>query len=369
VVRILNLLPYSIVWDQTAGATTACYRDEYDRKSHDPCMYAPLGWPSPLPILDGHWGQDQEGNWAFTPTSPNQKVHPYNFVLTFNDQGTYQSTGSMGWTIQSVWNAAHTSQHDVALRLWLTRNKPSEKLRSEIFRVFGSAFVELVDLLGLALEPENPIAWFDLFVATKELASSSFEASNAEETGGEKMYAATYTVPTGAKCNTSTPSINTGSSSGETTDAVDIQWATGDGGDYASNIVVTSHLLRGEDTGLCCGSSPILGIILWTPEMYNWVWANCDECGLSRDPAARKITSLLRRNTRDGYKLFAHLYSSLDGEQRETYRAAYQSLRRHRQLTDHQRELLERIANALEKRQTSLKVKEETHEHRRPSHS
>jgi hypothetical protein len=365
-VRILNLLPYVIDQNTQSSAITACNKVETDRHTHDPCMYAPLGWPSGMPALEGSWGQDQLGTWVFTPTSPNTKVHPYNFVLTFNDQGDYQDTGTMGWTIRHVWNEAHASQGDVELRLWITRTKPIEKLRSEIFRVIEAAFVELVDLLGLALEPENPIAWFDAFVATKELGSSSFEASNAEETGGEKMYAAAYVVPDGLD-SSSKPEVTTHSSSDETTDAVDVQWGSS-GGHYQENIMVTTHLLRGEDTSLCCGSAPILSITLWTPEMYTWAMAACGKSPLTRDPGGRQINSLLRRNTKEGYKLFAHLYRSLDEGQRQSYRASWQSLLHHKRLTAEQGRLLEQIAQALEKRQTSLSGKEETHEHERPQH-
>lgn len=367
-VRILNLSPYDIEFNDSAN--TACTVVDTDRRSHNPCMYAPLGWPTKLDKLAGDWDQKADGTYIFTPESPNHVVHPYNFVLTFNDQGDYQEVGTMGWTVKNVWNTVHMGQKDVELRLWITRNKPTEKLRSEIFRVISAAFVEVADLIGLAIEPANPIAWLDLFVATKELASSSFEAANAEETGGEKMYAAAYAVP--ENCTSATePQITYHSSSGETTDALDVQWATSCG-DYASNVLVTTHLLRGEDMNYsgCCGSAPILAITIWEPEMFVFGWAASKASPLLKDRAGRSINSTLRRSKKDSYKLFAHLYKSLDQEQRENLRTSFQSLLRQKRLTEDQSQLLEQIAEALEKKRTSLQGEEASHEqpHRERPH-
>lgn len=363
-VRIVNLSPYDI--DFNDSANTACSVVESDRHTYNPCMYAPLGWPSRLDKLAGTWDQKEDLTYIFMPDSPNHTVHPYNFVLTFNDSGDYQETGTMGWTIRSVYNAIHGGQKDVELRLWITRDKPTEKLKSEIFRVISAAFVEVADLIGLAIEPANPIAWLDLFVATKELASSSFEAANTEETGGEKMYAAAYVIP--ETCTSATePQITYHSSSGETTDALDLQWASSCG-DYSSNVLVTTHLLRGEDVNYsgCCGSAPILAITIWEPEMFVWASAVSEESPLMKNHAGRSINSTLRRNKKDSYELFAHLYKSLSPEQRESFRASFRSLLRQKSLTEDQSELLEKVAEALEKRRTSLEGEEASHE--RPQH-
>ncbi|HSO22946.1 MAG TPA: hypothetical protein VLT81_08555 [Chondromyces sp.] len=368
-VRILNLSPYLIEFNESAS--TECGVVESDRHTYNPCMYAPLGWPSKLPELAGKWEQEEDLTYIFMPTSPNHEVHPYNFVLTFNDSGNYQETGTMGWTIRNVWNPIHGGQKDVELRLWITRNKPTERLRSEVFRVIRSAFVEVADLVGVALDPANPIAWMDLFIATKELASSSFEAANTEETGGEKMYAAAYVVPELVNSNT-TPMYTTYSTSGEPTDAVDVQWGTV-AGNYCSNLYVTSHLLRGDDVNYkgCCGSAPILAITIWEPEMYKWSMAVSKTSALKKDRAGNRINSTLQRNTKEGYKLFASIHNSLDAEQRENYRAAFQALVEKKHLTKEQSELLEQIAEALEKKRTSLQGEEASHErkrHARPSH-
>lgn len=269
----------------------------------------------------------------------------------------------MGWTIRQVWNDAHLTNQDVSLRLWVTRDKPKKQLRSEIFRVISSAVTELVDLFGCALHP-GPVAWYDLFVATKELASSSFEAANAEETGGEKAYVAAYIVPesgTGA-----TPEVHTHSSTGDQTDAVDVEWGSGTG-HFSSQVMVTSQILRGEDisgTG-CCGSAPILMITLWTPDQYLTSTISSASSPVTRHPAGKRINSQLRHNKKRAFYQFCHLYNSLEVEQKQTLQTTLVSLRARKPLTRAQEGLLEVLAAAMEKGKYSVKG---DGSHARPSH-
>ncbi len=370
-VGILNLTPYAVTFD-SANSTVQGSTDT-NRKTHKSFMFAPVGWPASIPAVAGSWSQDSEGNWVFE-IAPQTTTHPYYFVLTFDDQGGYVSNGRMTWTVANVYNAAHGAQKSVPMSLWVTRNKPSDKLRSEVFEVVAAAVVELIDLVGVAVDPENPIAWVDLFVATNELrkGSTEFAEENSEETGGEKMYAAAYMVPENAEFPT-TPNIWTTSTSGEPTDGVDTQWGSATG-NYSSEIVVTTHLLRGDDMAPapgCCGSSPMLGITLWTPDQYAAATAMSVSSSLKRNPAGRQINSYLRAGKRRAFYQFCRLYNSLDEAQKAAYRSARLSLLHGKQLTDGEKALLEGIAEALTNGKTSLEgggAHEHTHDRARTGH-
>lgn len=372
-VGILNMTPYAVSFDFDGTRSTVQGVIESNRNLVNSFMFAPVGWPKTIPAVAGSWAQSSDGTWVFEAASPTTS-HPYYFVLAFNDQGGYVSNGRMTWNLEGVYNAVHGGQKNVPFSLWITRNKPSEKLRSEIFKVVADALVELIDLIGVAIDPENPIAWVDLFVASKELAhgSTEFAQENTEETGGEKMYAAAYVVPENADSSV-TPTIWTHSTSGEPTDGIDAQWASATG-NYSSEIVVTTHLLRGEDmlpAPGCCGSAPILGITLWTPDQYAGASAMAQSSSLRRDPNGRKINTLLREGKKHAFYRFCHLYNSLDEEQKDAYRSALQTLYHRKPLTEKEKILLEALAVALEKGKTSLPregAHVRPHEHERPDH-
>lgn len=361
-VQILNLTPYQV--DADSSGITAKGSTDKNRKTHKSFMFAPVGWPASIPPLSPGTWEIKDSTWAYTAESPNNTLHPYPFALSFEDQGGYVSSGSMGWTIRQVWNDAHLATKDVPLRLWVTRDKPKKQLKSEIFRVVSSAITELVDLLGCALHP-GPVAWYDLFVATKELASSSFEAANAEETGGEKLYVAAYVVPESAD-STTTPEIHTHSTSGDSTDGADVAWAVTTG-HYSSQVMVTTQVLRGEDiSGAgCCGTSPIVSITLWTPDQYLTATLTTVGSPVTRNAAGKRINNLLRHNKRKTFYQFCHLYNSLDAAQKSALQASVASLRARKPLTKEQGALLEVLAAALEKGKYSLKG---DGSHARPSH-
>ncbi len=369
-VRILNLTPYELVADHTGITTKDC--TDRSRSTHKSFMYAPVGWPKTIPGLAGQWQPNPQspGHFTFVPQNPNHTVHPYNFVLAFIENAGDVKSGDMAWTVKQVFSDTHQAQDDVQLRLWITRTEPKQKERSGIFKVITAAVMEIVDLVGLAVEPENPIAWIDLFVATKELANASFEAANSDESdGGEKLYAACYMVPQHL-ANNNTPMITyyDPDHPGDATDGVDVQWGGGGGvEDYSSQVVVTSHLLR-NDYG--DGTAPILAVTLWTPDMWRASTSAGTQACLTSHPAGRRVNAHLSRDKRHGMIQFMHLYNSLDREQRAAYGSIQQALFERKHLTPEQVAFLEEIAAALEKGNTTLKG-EPTHEapeHEHPSH-
>ena len=168
------------------------------------------------------------------------------------------------------------------------------------------------------------------------------------------MYFAAYTVPN--SCTECSPSVDTPSSYDETTDGVDAQWGPNIGGDYASNIVVTTHMLRGvdQDGYSFDGSVHILNVVVWAAEFYKTGQAASSMSALKEHPVGSRIHALLRTRDLSRYRQFAHLYKSLNPSQLRTYDEAYDNLRRGYRLTNQQEVLLEKMAAAMEKGQNKL---------------
>jgi hypothetical protein len=369
-IRILNLTPYEIVEDPTA--ITAKGSTDISRKTHKSMMFAPVGWPIKFPAVPGQWWQDPlTYSWAFRPDSPNYAIHPYSFALAWDDQGGYVTNSTMGWTIKGVYTKAHGPQtKDVGLRMWFTRIKPEDKLLGADFGFISACIVQFVDVIGVALDPANPIAWLDVFVATKELKNSAFEMENCEESGGDKMYFASYVLPDpGSDVDIHGPSWDpaTRMSTSESNDGVTTQW-TDAAGDYASTIVVTTHLLRGYDLDTstqggfgCCGTTPMAMVTVWTSDQWEYAKAANTLSPLMMDYDGLRINSLLRQGDRDQrrqrYLQFAMLYNSMDAKQIKAYRQAFEQLRKHQRLTGKLKMLLQAMATALEEGSFSLKGK------------
>ena len=87
---------------------------------------------------------------------------------------------------------------------------------------------------------------------------------------------------------------------------------------------------------------------------------------------AMALRELMEQLTRQGWKLLVILngHGGNDQEQRENLRTSLQSLLRQKRLTEDQSQLLEQIAEALEKKRTSLQGEEASHEqpHRERPH-
>jgi hypothetical protein len=305
------------------------------------------------------------------PDILNGANHPYSFALAWDDQGGYVTNSTLGWTIKGVYTKAHGPQtKDVGLRMWITRVKPDDKLLGADFKFISACIVQFVDVIGVALDPVNPIAWLDVFVATKELKNSAFETANCEETGGDKMYFASYVLPeTGTFVDTHGPSCDpfTAISTSESTDGVDTQW-TDAAGDYASTIVVTTHLLRGDDVDTsgnggfgCCGTAPIAMVTVWTSDQWEYSKVANVLSPLAADFDGLRINSFLRAGDKQQkmqrYLQFAMLYNSMDAKQVKAYREAFEQLRKHQRLTGKLKNLIQAIATALEDGSYSLKGK------------
>ena len=374
VIRLLNLTPYDLAQD-TADITALNTLDT-NRNTHKSGMFAPLGWPGAYlfglhgdPPNNG-WTQSKDtGNYIFTPNATNTSTHPYNFVVSWDDQGGYVTNSTTGWIIKGVYASGHGPvTKDVPLRFWFTRTAPDKKpLYSEIFKFISASIIEIVDFIGVAIDPLNPIAWLDAFVATKELATTTFDNFNSVDTGkdGEKMYFAAYVVPDDLNCpGCGEPSTVTQSSYGndEATDGVDVQWASGTG-DYSTEIIVTAHLLRGKDNGINYDPNPyagfhdyrlpIVSVTLWTPEQYRYAQVKAAAKMTSHALGAPLSAALGTRDLKR-YTQFACLYNSLNKSQRRTLQEAIEAFMLGNPLTHEEVVIVEEIIAAMQNGQITL---------------
>ncbi len=380
-VFVLNLTPYEIV---ATGRDTLDDQLDKNRKTKKSFMFAPVGVPSSLPPLTGSWTPDPENSTCkvFTPGT-NNSVHPYSMVFSFDDRGGVVKEGYFTLSLKKVLqDGCHpATTDDVDIGFFFTRNDPKKKLVSEVIREISSAITVFVDTVGMIIDPENPIAWYDEFVAASELKDSSFELVNSEDTGGKKMYFAAYPWPdrnSPADMSASQPGVITSCTKcapGETSDGVDAGWNAAMSGPFAGGFVVTTHLLRGHDPTSALSSphelnAPVAFVVIWTNELYEAARAAMPDSALEKHENGRKLRSHLGH--RDPHRFFAlaHLFGSLDAAQLQTYRAAYNSLRARHQLTNEQKVLLARLALAFEQGRTSLAdlPGHEGPDHERPIH-
>jgi len=337
VVRLVNLTPYALEQD-LAGISAGVSLDT-NRKTAKSLMFAPVGWPgNNIPGLNGTWSQDPTSKeWAFTPDpNNNSSLHPYNFVMSWDDNGGYVTDNSMGWTIKDVYNTGHALTQDVPLRLWFSRIKPDSPLKSalDVFKVVRDAILEVIHLAEAVIDPTALSVW-EVFVGAQETAEAGFEAANSLDDGvNPKMYVAAYPLPDNPKCGANCqPSAITTGSNGKSVDAVAAQWAT-DTGDYSSNVVVTTHLLRGENDGCAqystCGFKndkvPIVHVVLWTPDLYTYATAKQGYSRAMKTPWGQRVVTALRSDN-VSFTRFAYLYQSLTRAQKKTLHALLQPKR------------------------------------------
>ena len=355
VIRLLNMTPYNISADpltQLAGYT------DTNRKAHKSFMFAPLGIPTVMPGLKGTWTFDNVTDLhVFTPSTENVGLHPYNFVVSWDDQGGYVTDSALTWTVHDVYSSAHGITKDVPLRFWITREKSGNALLGDVFAIITQTIKAAVSLIA---DPANPLVWVETFTAAKEIAEmgeEAFEAAN-ESADGDKMYFSAYPLPedcTGG-CY---PQTITPSDSGETTDAVDAQWASTTGS-VSSELVVTTQVLRGKldaspnkTHGWFDMKVPIVSVTVFTPEQY--VIAKTSAAVASgKHVLAQQLKPLVGTRDLSRYTQFAFIYKSLNPSQHRTLREAVEAFRLGEPLRMQQVVLIQKLIAALEKGQTKL---------------
>lgn len=352
VIQLLNLSPYTITQD--VAHITALDSLNKDRTVGKKSMFAPVGWPGTLPGLKGTFLQPDPGTntWVFMPDDTNTTTHPYSFVAAWDDFDGYVKHSTMGWTIQDVYTPTRgTLTQDVPLRFWFTRVQPDGVLKSDSFKFICSVLKEFIAVIGVMAFPIPPM-WVHAITGAAEVANDLYKTLNTQDTGGDKMYFSAYVAPDSCT-NCVTPTVLCSNTS--TTDGVDVQWATG-GDEWAANIVVTTHLLRGKDNGLegfRDGRVPIVNVTVWDAGSYIWAKTHVSTSATAH-PLAQDMKAALGSRNLTEYPRFAFLWNSLNPSQRETFHETLEQFRAGKPLTRQQEQLASKFIAALKKGQKKL---------------
>lgn len=298
VVQVLNLTPYDIVFDHNPGVTSSITAvDEGQMQNRNPAeksfMFAPVGIPDFIPAAaaqdfvpeflyitttnpDGSTTTQKMPNPAYNPDWVDTTTHPYPMVLSWDDQGGFKEDNWVYWTVkkvpyiicadQSNVNSCVSNIQDVQLGLWLYRNKPTFNLReNQYFQFIVDAVQATAKTIKLVIEPENPAAWANAFLAYSELTQegADFAKENAQQNDGNSMWVASYVIPhKDSACVTKEQNCVPSTMAPTSGDAVHSEWAPSfagpcdtsgkcPSGAAEANLVVSVHVLRGHKAKQC----------------------------------------------------------------------------------------------------------------------
>jgi hypothetical protein len=313
VVQIVNATPYDILLKDastnppsspppplTSSSVTASDETEMldrTRTNTKSFMIAPVGIPQYIP------GTPLVAFNNTDPTYRNKFTRPYTMVFAWDDDGGIRQDNWVKWTLKQVpyctsgyadsnnqWICTKYSNGDADLGLWMYRIPQSPTKVDSVFlpELLQRFLSEALALIGVILEPENPLDWIHMMLATKELGTSltEFQKENTEADIGNKLYLASYVIPADtsfcskisnsgyADCSPALMTLRPSPTSPDPTgDAVASMWDSraagacplpggcttiGQGPAFApvSELVVTTHLLRSQTAPACPTSQP-----------------------------------------------------------------------------------------------------------------
>jgi hypothetical protein len=248
VVQIVNITPYDIqlkglsdadlhnttlappLASSSVTATDINNMVNIDRDNRKSFMFAPLGIPRFIPrapaqafehqYLPSPPYPDKTPNPNYIEGWTNTETRPYTMVFSWDDHNGMRQDNWVKWTVKGVKYCTQPHEYridnkdvwlcddppgpntplgtrDVELGLWMYRiPNPPSKVESALFPpMLKSTLNEALALMGLFLEPENPLDWIHMFQATKELAETDFVPKNTEVDAGDKLYLASYAIP------------------------------------------------------------------------------------------------------------------------------------------------------------------------------
>ncbi len=322
-VQLLNLTPYEIQLKDTNVGGSTCYANSLtgcpsltsssvteadqakmmnnDRTDIKSFMFAPVGIPrfipktpdqafepATMPCPDDSTKNCPNPNYE--PSYRNTQSRPYSMVFSWDDNNGYVKNSWVKWTVKGVkycvmveklchGHSCNPPQYvcqehsqDVDLGLWIDRIQPTTTATSGWFSLVSGGLFTAFHSLALVFEFENPMAWIEEFVAMGEFAKGLVEfkkenGDDAENDDGEKVFLASYTIPTdGSVCGSGPKAGLTCSPDAvvpiDEKDAVDAGWklenvslaADGTAGGPAA-LVVTTQVLRGLNTPSCPSDS------------------------------------------------------------------------------------------------------------------
>ena len=269
VVQVVNLTPYPIQF--SSASTSMQDQTDQDRKTKKQFMFAPVGVPEFIP--GGPKGAfvlpylpNGQSNPDYNPDYINTETRPYSFVLSWDDKAGYVEDNSLIWTIKGVECLDYyVNQHycqpteDVNLGLFVIRKAASEPTAGYYWDLVKTVLSRALSLVAVVVAPENPRSWTSFFLGTGAIVDKSGfniqqmtadEGSEGAAAQNEKWYIAAFPIPARTvPCYTSTPECTPTTDPGD--DAVQTGWNV-QGGVVQQQIVVTTHLLRGQTAQESC---------------------------------------------------------------------------------------------------------------------
>lgn len=339
-------------------------------------------------------------NPDYDPNYINTETRPYSFVLSWDDKAGYVEDNSLTWTIKGVdcleeyvkkGYCAPTG--DVDLGLFVTRKAAEPPTAGFYWDLVKSILSRALSFVAVVLAPESPRAWTSFFLGTGSVLDktgfdiqqlTADEGSEGAAAQNEKWYIAAFPIPSKSyPCYASDPECTPTTDPGD--DAVEAQWST-QGGIVQQQIVVTTHLLRGQapkssskeyycsyDPAACrgaLGSVPIAMITVMTSD--EWL-VSCLSSGfckpedggtgvagsiLTSSPVqisggnsdglalagADLIRSIVQEHGREGLLTLVSILRNLPLEQREALRELVDARRAGAAITPRQQALVHMVA-------------------------
>lgn len=399
-VQILNLTPYAIELKSTS-ITDADVIDmqNRERETNKSFMVAPVGVPKFIP-----------------PADPSAR--PYGMTFSWVDDPEFMDDNWVKWTVKGVeyctlWNElthhcdGPIANRDVDVGLWMYRLEPPPSEVESGYLPMLSKFLLVVMKTGLiAIEPLNPIAWLDEFLALAELGATvqefdesgatdeqnaAFGLDNSQWDEGTEVFVASYVIPhpqsfcatSGLGCGPSPMTETTG-------DGVYSIWPAGNAGPCSPNcpklaaeaeLTVSAHLLRGQSAPQCpedppkapphdCGVGRIPMLMLTVMKTDEFLAAKVSVPlttapvqGASVTPnqldrmrlfllqaGAGKIRAILRREGNAGVIELRSIITELNPDQRDVLRGMVGSMASRQNPTHEERELVRWISTSLQQR-------------------
>jgi hypothetical protein len=393
VVQIVNVTPYPIQFKSASTSTSMRDEIDRDRKTKKSFMFAPVGVPQVIPAAPAQAfvpeylsdGKTKNPDWI--PNYVNKETRPYAFVLSWDDKGGYVGDTSpnwLTWTLKGVdcldyYVKAGFCQPkaDVDLGLFIKRQAAENLGAGHYWELVKTFLVRTLQIVSVVVAPEDPLAWAHFFLGTGEFIDAAGfnaeqltpdEGSEEADAQHEKWYIAAFPIPdVSVACYSSSQECIP--TTEPTNDAVQVGWSA-QGGVVQSQIVVTTHLLRGQtaqhsvkeyycdtDPAACrgkLGSVPIAMVTVMTTDL--WLTSNLAGVGPSNVASSggnagelggrgfELIRSILQQYGRAGLLTLMSILHDLPREQREEIRDLVNARRAGTPLTPRQEALVYMVA-------------------------
>ena len=397
VVQVVNLTPYPIQFKSASDSMQD--QTDQDRKTEKSFMFAPVGVPELIPEAPAQafvlpTNDNGQPNPDYDPDYVNTETRPYSFVLSWDDKGGYVEDNWLTWTIKDVdCLEDYVSKRycepteDVDLGLFITRKAPTPLSAGFYWDLVKTILSRSLQIVGIVVAPESPRAWTSFFLGTGGISNAAgfnTQQTTADEGSldagaqNEKWYIASFPIPDlDVPCYTSSPECTPTTDPGD--DAVQAGWNPM-GGVVQQQIVVTTHLLRGQsaqhsskeyfcdyDLAACrgkLGSVPIAMITIMTIDQ--WLASVFPLLGESNDASSilssgrdlisagnsgrlglagiELIRSILQQHGREGLLTLVSVLRNLPLQQREAIREVVNARRSGTPLTPRQQALVHMVA-------------------------